>query len=124
MDRTPQSVRIWAKRVPTAAEVPTPVTQINPEHPLSSRAHAQNASPSPAASAWMVSAEIECNRRYGAIPTWAPEESRWFREIAYQAYRGDLSRDTFANRLRERYPGYRETTECLADELPKTRSAP
>ncbi len=71
--------------------------------------------------AWVVSAEIQCNRRYGAVPTWAPEESSWFRETAYQAYRGDLSRNAFANRLRERYPGYEATTECIADAVPRTR---
>jgi len=70
---------------------------------------------------WMVSAEIACNRRYGSIPTWMPEERQWFRKTAYQAYSGDLSREAFADRLRARYPDFAATAECLAGAVPATR---
>jgi hypothetical protein len=67
---------------------------------------------------WLAQAQEQCAVSYDPPPMKTAKEREDYRKLGFQAYYGQVSRETFANRLTFAYPQYGSFFNCMANRIP------
>jgi hypothetical protein len=68
---------------------------------------------------WFLSAQTNCNLRYGALPIGSKAENAQFMALTHRAYRGEISKEAFASQMQSLYPDNGPGIGCLANSFPR-----